>query len=110
MLCRTAGLSVLAALSYQATEIRYHPMGCVEPPEDIIMKMEMWRLLNTWRVSHPLLVPVGTWPTGQAPEILVPHLKGLVKPVTPCVYPQNAEIFLTIFCGPPNWQGLCHHF
>ena len=33
-------------------------------------------------------------------NILVPHLMGLVKPVTPCVYTQNANFFGGIFFGP----------
>ena len=35
--------------------------------------------------------------------------EGVCKPVTPCVYTQNAEFFFfAIFC--PKWQGLCSHF
>ena len=62
-------------------------------------------------------------------KILVPHLKGLVKPVTPCVYAQNARFFwgafslapkkvgsvqplliLSPYSGPARRQGLCSHF
>ena len=43
-------------------------------------------------------------------KIVVPCLKGLGEPVTPCVYTQNAQLFLGIFSGPPRRRGLCSHF
>ena len=41
---------------------------------------------------------------------LVPHLKRLVKPVTPCVYTQTNAPFFVFFFGPPRRQDLCSHF
>ena len=35
-------------------------------------------------------------------KTLVPHLKGLVKPATPCVYTQNAECFFYHFLWAPK--------
>ena len=34
-------------------------------------------------------------------KLLVPRLKGLGEPVTPCVETQNAQVFLGIFPRPP---------
>ena len=35
-------------------------------------------------------------------KILVPHLKGPGKPITPCVSTQHAQLFVAIFSGPPR--------
>ena len=41
-------------------------------------------------------------------KILVPHLKGLVKPVTPCVYTQNAQFcFGGAFSLGPQEGKIC---
>ena len=38
-------------------------------------------------------------------KILVPHLKGLEKAITPCVYTQNAQFFFGHFLWAPKKAG-----